>query len=296
VEVRVKGPAQDGSPRYARSLPAGLHIVGIRDVTPIPHNGCRPPKRRRVERASTAMMARATEEMLSHKDFLKGLEGEQEVGKTSKAVCACAPEGQKRFLKVCVFHGKCAIEKRNFIGQHGQSRPPNSSGLRPAVAREQKVNARTGCWSASPQFFRKRGHSGSDRLKTCHQLERRLDNVIRRAASPARMRKLAIYLHGHVPRKWRKREHPSYLVKAGTKWHEGQHGRNVMVMEARNVAQSQNTVPWLEINRVKLKAKVVPCRSARRADPAFNEQLIVGLSRKTIPVKGRAFAGRFAAK
>ena len=48
VEVAVKGP---GSGREAaiRSLQAtGLEVTAIRDVTPIPHNGCRPPKRRRV--------------------------------------------------------------------------------------------------------------------------------------------------------------------------------------------------------------------------------------------------------
>jgi len=48
IEVFVKGP---GSGREAaiRSLQAaGLIVTGIRDVTPIPHNGCRPPKRRRV--------------------------------------------------------------------------------------------------------------------------------------------------------------------------------------------------------------------------------------------------------
>ena len=48
VEIFVKGP---GSGREAaiRSLQsAGLYITGIREVTPIPHNGCRPPKRRRV--------------------------------------------------------------------------------------------------------------------------------------------------------------------------------------------------------------------------------------------------------
>jgi len=48
VEVYVKGP---GSGREAgiRSLQtAGLEILSIRDITPIPHNGCRPPKRRRV--------------------------------------------------------------------------------------------------------------------------------------------------------------------------------------------------------------------------------------------------------
>ena len=48
IEVFVKGP---GSGREAaiRSLQsAGLYITSIRDVTPIPHNGCRPPKKRRV--------------------------------------------------------------------------------------------------------------------------------------------------------------------------------------------------------------------------------------------------------
>ena len=48
VEVTVKGP---GSGREAaiRSLQAaGLEVTAITDVTPIPHNGCRPPKRRRV--------------------------------------------------------------------------------------------------------------------------------------------------------------------------------------------------------------------------------------------------------
>ncbi len=48
IEVYVKGP---GSGREAaiRSLQSsGLYIISIRDVTPIPHNGCRPPKRRRV--------------------------------------------------------------------------------------------------------------------------------------------------------------------------------------------------------------------------------------------------------
>ena len=48
VEVFVKGP---GSGREAaiRALSAnGLEVISIRDVTPVPHNGCRPPKRRRV--------------------------------------------------------------------------------------------------------------------------------------------------------------------------------------------------------------------------------------------------------
>ncbi|MBI4343251.1 MAG: 30S ribosomal protein S11 [Candidatus Omnitrophica bacterium] len=48
VEVFVKGPGQ-GRESAIRSLQqAGLTITAIKDVTPIPHNGCRPPKRRRV--------------------------------------------------------------------------------------------------------------------------------------------------------------------------------------------------------------------------------------------------------
>ena len=48
IEVYVKGPGS-GRESAIRSLQAsGLDVVLIKDVTPIPHNGCRPPKRRRV--------------------------------------------------------------------------------------------------------------------------------------------------------------------------------------------------------------------------------------------------------
>lgn len=48
IEVFVKGPGA-GREAAIRSLQAaGLQVVAITDVTPIPHNGCRPPKRRRV--------------------------------------------------------------------------------------------------------------------------------------------------------------------------------------------------------------------------------------------------------
>ncbi len=48
IDVSVKGPGA-GREAAVRSLQAaGLEITSIRDVTPIPHNGCRPPKRRRV--------------------------------------------------------------------------------------------------------------------------------------------------------------------------------------------------------------------------------------------------------
>ncbi|MCL6481924.1 MAG: 30S ribosomal protein S11 [Firmicutes bacterium] len=48
VEVRVKGPGSGRESAVRALASAGLHITAIKDVTPIPHNGCRPPKRRRV--------------------------------------------------------------------------------------------------------------------------------------------------------------------------------------------------------------------------------------------------------
>jgi small subunit ribosomal protein S11 len=48
VEVRVKGPGSGRESAIRALATAGLHVTIIRDATPIPHNGCRPPKRRRV--------------------------------------------------------------------------------------------------------------------------------------------------------------------------------------------------------------------------------------------------------
>jgi small subunit ribosomal protein S11 len=48
VEVRINGPGAGRESAIRALQSAGLDITAIRDVTPIPHNGCRPPKRRRV--------------------------------------------------------------------------------------------------------------------------------------------------------------------------------------------------------------------------------------------------------
>jgi small subunit ribosomal protein S11 len=48
VEVRVNGPGSGRESAIRALAAAGLEVRTIRDVTPIPHNGCRPPKRRRV--------------------------------------------------------------------------------------------------------------------------------------------------------------------------------------------------------------------------------------------------------
>jgi len=48
VEVKVKGPGSGRESAISALQQAGLRITSIEDVTPLPHNGCRPPKRRRV--------------------------------------------------------------------------------------------------------------------------------------------------------------------------------------------------------------------------------------------------------
>src|SRR4051812_41589261 len=48
VEVRVAGPGSGRESAIRALSAAGIEVRAIRDVTPIPHNGCRPPKRRRV--------------------------------------------------------------------------------------------------------------------------------------------------------------------------------------------------------------------------------------------------------
>jgi small subunit ribosomal protein S11 len=48
IEIRVKGPGSGRESALRAFQAVGFNVTAIRDVTPVPHNGCRPPKRRRV--------------------------------------------------------------------------------------------------------------------------------------------------------------------------------------------------------------------------------------------------------
>src|SRR3954447_18994005 len=48
IEVKVKGPGAGREQAVLQIQHAGIKVTGIEDVTPLPHNGCRPPKKRRV--------------------------------------------------------------------------------------------------------------------------------------------------------------------------------------------------------------------------------------------------------
>jgi small subunit ribosomal protein S4 len=205
-----------------------------------------------------------------------------------EAVCRlCRREGQKLFLKgLRCFTEKCAIEKRNFVpGQHGQSRRPKIAGYGLQLREKQKVKRTYGLLERQfRSYFEKalriKGPTGENLII---MLERRLDNVINRsgfAGSHAQARQFI--LHGHVTVNGKKVNIPSYLVKVGDEiTMKDKMRQNAMVLEARNVAQSQNTVPWLEIDRDQLKSKVIAM--PKREDiqtPSFNEQLIVELYSK----------------
>lgn len=193
----------------------------------------------------------------------------------------------KLFLKgLRCFTEKCAIEKRNFVpGQHGQARRPKMVGYGVQLREKQKVKRTYGLLERQfRQYFEKavraQGPTGSNLIV---MLERRLDNVVYRmglAGSRAQARQFV--LHGHIRIAGHKVNIPSYLVKIGEEvtLKESMH-QNAMVLESRNLAQSQNVAPWLEIDRENFKARVIAL--PRREDvqtPPMNEQLIVELYSK----------------
>jgi len=199
----------------------------------------------------------------------------------------CRREGMKLFLKgLRCFTEKCAIEKRNFVpGQHGQARRPKMVGYGVQLREKQKVKRTYGLLERQFRTYfekaeRAKGPTGSNLMV---MLERRLDNVVYRSGlAGSRSQARQLVLHGHIRVKGRKLNIPSYLVEVGDDVAlKDKMRENVMVLEARNLAQSQGLAPWLDIDRANFKAKVVAM--PRREDvqtPPMNEQLIVELYSK----------------
>jgi small subunit ribosomal protein S4 len=193
----------------------------------------------------------------------------------------------KLFLKgLRCFTEKCAIEKRNFIpGQHGQARRAKMVGYGVQLREKQKMKRTYGLLERQfRNYFENALHTkGPTGSNLIIMLERRLDNVVYRmglGGSRAQARQLV--LHGHIQVKGHKVNIPNYLVKVGddvvlkSKMHQ-----NAMVLEARNLAQTQGVAPWLDIDRENFKARVVAM--PRREDvqtPPMNEQFIVELYSK----------------
>ena len=193
----------------------------------------------------------------------------------------------KLFLKgLRCFTEKCAIEKRNFVpGQHGQARRAKMVGYGVQLREKQKVKRTYGLLERQFRTYfekaeRAKGPTGANLMV---MLERRLDNVVYRSGfAGSRSQARQLVNHGHVRVKGRKVNIPSFLVSVGDditlkeKMHQ-----NAMVLEARNLANSQGQMPWLEIDRENLKSRVLAL--PKREDvqtPPFNLQLIVELYSK----------------
>ncbi len=205
-----------------------------------------------------------------------------------EAVCRlCRREGQKLFLKgLRCFTEKCAIEKRNFVpGQHGQARRPKTTGYGLQLREKQKVKRTYGLLERQfRNYFHKaeraKGPTGENLIV---MLERRLDNAVWRSglgSSRAQARQLV--LHGHIAINGRKVNIPSYLVSVGEEIVlKPSMQQNAMILEARNVAQSQSVAPWLDIDRENCKARVVALPKRENVQtPPITEQLIVELYSK----------------
>jgi small subunit ribosomal protein S4 len=171
-------------------------------------------------------------------------------------------------------------------GQHGQSRKAKKLvGYGLQMREKQKAKRTYGLLERQfRNYFEKavraKGPTGENLIV---MLERRLDNVVYRiglASSRAQARQLV--LHGHVTVGGKKVNVPSYLVSLGEEIAlRDKMKQNAMVLEARNVAQSQTTLPWLEVDRENFKARVVAL--PKRDDvqtPPISEQLIVELYSK----------------
>ena len=185
LEVNVKGPGSGRDSAIRALQTAGLEIRAIRDVTPIPHNGCRPPK---------------TNDEFRTSKYSK----ETELARYTGPVCRlCRREGMKLFLKgERCFKPSCAIEKRNFPpGQHGRDRKAKIVGYGLQLREKQKVKRMYGVLENQFRTYfekaaRQKGVTGENLLA---QLERRLDNVVVRlgfASTHNQARQLV--RHGHV--------------------------------------------------------------------------------------------------
>ena len=264
VEVYVKGPGAGRESAIRALETVGLQITLIRDVTPLPHNGCRPPKRRRVY-------------------FIGGVKNMARY--TGPACKLCRREGKKLYLKGerCV-SGKCALERRTSApGQHGaDAKKMREYGMQ---LREKQTTKRY--YGVLEKQFRnlyeeaarKEGMTGENLLVL---LERRLDNVVyRMGMAECRRDARQLVLHGHFTVNGKKVNVPSFVVKPGDVIAVKESSRDSV--KFKGLAESEGgvrTPKWIESDKKNYTAKVVAMPAREDIDFEFNEQLIVELYSK----------------
>ena len=176
--------------RPIRSLEAtGLEVGAISDVTPVAHNGCRPPKRRRSETEGDGKMARYT-------------------GPDCKR---CRRKDQALRQRAKCETAKCPIEKRPVPGDHGRALAPEQVPV--ADATKQNCARIYGVREAVPQLLRRANRqSGKTGENLLTILESRPDNVVFRAGFGKAAIWLANLFVGHISRERQEGGHSSYRV------------------------------------------------------------------------------------
>ena len=263
VEVRVGGPGP-GRESAVRALNAcGLKITSISDITPIPHNGCRPPKKRRVYLSrNTSHMARYT----GPKCKLARREGTDLFLKS----------GVKPLESKCKFQvppGGIKGERKQRISDYGlQLREKHKLRRLYGVLERQFANYYT-------EASRRAGSSGENLLKL---LECRLDNVVYRmgfAATRSEARQLvahkAIAVNDGVV------TIASYQCKAGDVITVREKAKKQLrVQGAMQIATQVGLPEWVDVNSTEFRGvfKSVPGRD--EILPDINENLVVELYSK----------------
>lgn len=197
----------------------------------------------------------------------------------------CRREGMKLFLKGERCHtDKCAIEKRNFPpGQHGKDRRPRMLGYGLQLREKQKLRRMYGVLESQfREYFEKsavrKGITGELLLQF---LERRLDNVVyRMGMATSRPQARQIVRHSHIQVNGRKVNIPSYIVKIGDVVEVREGSRKHPSILGSLEASGRQTVPWMEMDRDAMRARII--NTPQRADISvpIQEQLVVELYSK----------------
>ncbi len=260
VAVFVKGPGSGRESALRALQSVGFRVTVVRDVTPIPHNGCRPPKRRRVlPEEEPKIMARY-------------------IGPVCKL---CRREGVKLYLKgERCYSEKCAVTRRPYPpGQHGQRRIKLSEyGLR--LREKQKVRRIYGVLERQfEKYFdhatRMKGSTGENMISL---LERRLDSVVHRLGfTNTRAEARQLVKHGHFLINGSRLDIPSYIVKVGDKIELRESSRQIAsVVAALAASERRPQVSWLELDKGNFVGTVkgLPLREELN-EPVIKEQYVV---------------------
>lgn len=203
------------------------------------------------------------------------------------SVCKlCRREGEKLFLKGnrCL-STKCSFERKSYVpGQHGQTRRRRLSNYGLQLREKQKIKRMYGVLENQFRtYFKKadlaKGETGTNLMQL---LERRLDNVVYRlgfAPSSAAARQMVTHRHFRVNGKIV--NIPSYLVSPGDIIQVRDKSKKMdAILESIRRVKGDLDLPWLEIDKAKMKGTFIAIPERDQMNVEVNERLVVELYSK----------------